>query len=47
MKKQQNYQHLDPIESKRRKKPKMNPKLDPSRKNKKYFYNVENVNEQL
>lgn len=31
---------FDPIESKKKKKPKYNPKDDPSRKNKKYYLNI-------
>lgn len=39
-KKLQNFKDFDPIESKKKKKPKYNPKEDPSRKNKKYYLNV-------
>lgn len=31
------HKEIDPIESKRNKRPKYNPKEDPSRKNKKYY----------
>jgi|688.fasta_scaffold00420_19 hypothetical protein len=40
-KKLSKFSDFDPIESKKKKKPKFNPKDDPSRKNKKYFINME------
>lgn len=40
MSKTKTNSNFDPIESKRKKKPKYNPKSDPLRKNKKAFFNM-------